>query len=518
MLSLPLLVIDLSSDDAYATMPTIMTYYDALSNDGRIVYDALMEYSEEERIGDLVITIDHMVDSGDMSRVFQAFKMEHPEYFWIYGVDGSYTFNGHDSLTIPIEFIDSVKDATDRSSKIDELQSLVALELSKYDTDDVLRYDIIKSFHDGIVTKCRYDKLAAQTPGYDNAYNILGVLMDGQAVCQGYALTMKYLCDLVGIPCMNIIGDAFDEAGGTPEPHMWNYVMLEDGLWYCLDVTWDDPTSSDGRDILRHDYYLVGSDTVTGGMKFIESHVPNYPEPYSALGSCVPTATSDVPMKLSSVEFNIRPGSEGDVNHIIGESDGAFTLTKSMIDPEDEDNILYKIGKGGNATIIANDVRFTLSYGALEQILSEMKSTSSNAFIFGCESEDVSLKDIFGKDYTKIGFVPYILNGITPVTDLDDVGAGIRVSISIPYELTSGDVEFLLMAWSVDSDGELEATSSTYSDGYVTFSTDEMDEVYVITSNPLGDFSLLVAGGIVIGAVLIVLIILALIIRAIIKH
>ena len=419
---------DLISDESDAMVPSASVYYDSLTADGKVAYDAFVEYGMNESTGDLVISIDHKIESEDMSCAVMAFKWEHPEYFWM-DIGESYIFNNVDSVTMSVEFIGPVEGATDKSAKIDELQALVSAEVAKYDFDEILTYELIKGFHDRMINECRYDVVAAEEHlSDDNAYNILGVFLEGQAVCQGYSMAMKYLCDLAGVPCINVSGNAFDEVGASAEPHMWNYVMMEDGLWYCIDTTWDDPITSNGRDVLRYDFFLVGADTVIDGMRFIESHVPAYTGSFVTLGTGIPTVASASPYKLSDSAFSIRPDSEGDVNYLIGDGgNGQFTLTRDMIDPDSEGNILYRIGEGGKATVIANGVKFTMSFDAVMQILSEMKSTGTDSFTFGCLFEKVTLVDLFGKEYEKDSVVPYMLNGVVPVLDLEDVGTGMDI-------------------------------------------------------------------------------------------
>ena len=41
--------------------------------------------------------------------------------------------------------------------------------------------------------------------------------------------------------------------------HVWNYVYLDNG-WYNLDLTWDDPISKNGKDLLEHTFFLVTSE------------------------------------------------------------------------------------------------------------------------------------------------------------------------------------------------------------------------------------------------------------------
>lgn len=61
---------------------------------------------------------------------------------------------------------------------------------------------------------------------------------------------------------------------------MWNMVKVN-GKWYQIDVTWDDPISSDGRPILRHDYFLI-SDAQMYKDHRIDSDLFNIPKAASS--------------------------------------------------------------------------------------------------------------------------------------------------------------------------------------------------------------------------------------------
>lgn len=93
-------------------------------------------------------------------------------------------------------------------------------------------------------------------------------------VCEGYARAFKVLCDRSDIPCVLVDGNAKSSATSAGEGHMWNYVQIENGKWYAVDVTWNDPNPSNvahsGHE--NENWFLVGSDTVIGGMRFLESH------------------------------------------------------------------------------------------------------------------------------------------------------------------------------------------------------------------------------------------------------
>lgn len=57
-------------------------------------------------------------------------------------------------------------------------------------------------------------------------------LVQGRSVCAGYARAYQYLMQQLGIPCYYCTGYA-------GENHAWNIVRL-DGVYYNVDVTWDD--------------------------------------------------------------------------------------------------------------------------------------------------------------------------------------------------------------------------------------------------------------------------------------
>ena len=115
----------------------------------------------------------------------------------------------------------------------------------------------IKIVHDLLVDTIEYDMTAGK-----NIYNVYGALINKRAVCEGYARACKYILDDLDIPCIIACGIGQNSTGAT-ETHAWNYVML-DGVWYALDVTWDDPVLISGigsvRPESRYKYYLKGSD------------------------------------------------------------------------------------------------------------------------------------------------------------------------------------------------------------------------------------------------------------------
>ena len=95
-------------------------------------------------------------------------------------------------------------------------------------------------------------------------------------VCEGYARAFKVLSDAAGIPVMLASGKAREHSEDSFEGHMWNEVRMDDGKWYAVDVTWNDPVSKYKFDALSglesHDWFMIGRNSIVNGMLFSETH------------------------------------------------------------------------------------------------------------------------------------------------------------------------------------------------------------------------------------------------------
>ncbi len=142
-------------------------------------------------------------------------------------------------FTVQIQYRETAQQLAAVNSGVKEV--LTALKINGK-TD----YQKVKLIHDYIINNTKYQSAP-------NCYTAYGALIDGMAVCQGYAqLTYKMLME-AGVKCYVITGKANN--GRQTQNHAWNMVRVGN-KWYYLDTTWDDPTGS--GDILRYDYFLVG--------------------------------------------------------------------------------------------------------------------------------------------------------------------------------------------------------------------------------------------------------------------
>lgn len=124
--------------------------------------------------------------------------------------------------------------------------------------------EAVTLLHDAIAQGARYDWDAYNTmsanpsvsgdAAVEASQEAYGILVNHTAVCTGYAETMLLAAHAVGIPAVVVTGEA--TAGVTTGGHAWNRVRV-DGAWRAVDVTWDDATTTDGTEVLRHDYLLL---------------------------------------------------------------------------------------------------------------------------------------------------------------------------------------------------------------------------------------------------------------------
>ena len=109
--------------------------------------------------------------------------------------------------------------------------------------DGMTNYDKIKLFHDHIINNTIYDN-----EDDNDSYTAYDLLTTGESICGGYSDIMSIYLNVLGIQNYKI----------TSENHIWNLVNL-DGVWYHLDMTWDDPVASDGKQYLIHNFFLIST-------------------------------------------------------------------------------------------------------------------------------------------------------------------------------------------------------------------------------------------------------------------
>ncbi len=108
--------------------------------------------------------------------------------------------------------------------------------------------------HDEICRRTVYTLSADGRSVQDTAS---GVLLYGEAECDGYADAFYLLGTLAGFNVGFQHGTTVESA--EDGAHLWN-VIEWDGLWYHVDVTWDDIDCEGHEDMMTYRYFNVGGD------------------------------------------------------------------------------------------------------------------------------------------------------------------------------------------------------------------------------------------------------------------
>ena len=114
--------------------------------------------------------------------------------------------------------------------------------LSTVINDSMSEREIVTVIHDEICNRMSYTN-----NGLVNSITEFETFKNGtgQLVCNGYSNLFKLLCDYAGIETQTLANNTMD--------HAWNRVKV-DGIWYDIDVTWDDCLSN-------KDYFLIPAGT-----------------------------------------------------------------------------------------------------------------------------------------------------------------------------------------------------------------------------------------------------------------
>lgn len=122
-------------------------------------------------------------------------------------------------------------------------------------------YKSIAMYVDYDKSGCHFSEVYMAGHG-NSTRSLKGALMQGKAVCVGYALVLKCCLEYIGIEAKELCGYCY----GNPKfGHAWNQVKI-DGKWYNTDLTWDYIDIRYGNKL---EYCLVSDE------KFEKDHTPD---------------------------------------------------------------------------------------------------------------------------------------------------------------------------------------------------------------------------------------------------
>ena len=291
---------------------------------------------------------------------YLALTYDHPELVWLSGAKYTIGYSvytplfesGETSIITDLELAGSTftiiptKDTgVLTGSKVNPLFDGTKSQIDAMLPANATTYDKVKAVHDKICSMVSYENNMQNigNPYYQTPYSLYyDADGDGkiETVCAGYAKMMKLQCNKYGIPCVLVTG-----VTDSGEYHMWNYVQMENGVWYAVDATWDDQSTT------MYDFFLVGSETYSsaafGTKKFGNTHIPS--GKWTTSADCV---FSYPILSTTAYKSNISVVQEG----LVQNTDGSWSYYKNN---QIDSNYTDLVQCGNDLIYIKNGVQNT---------------------------------------------------------------------------------------------------------------------------------------------------------------
>lgn len=213
------------------------------SEAGKVIYEGLFEVESDIDLERYELTVEEF--KASLSDVINS----SPELFYV-GKRFSYQVSADEQKYV-LSYTPSYQfGGTDVSkARIEEMKATfqnVSDQILSGVNPDWSDVEKALYIHDYLASRYEYDTRDPQSDTDPCRYDAYSLIVEGRAVCEGYALAYLHFMKQLGIPCRTVPSDAMR--------HMWNQIRLE-GMWYHVDVTWDDPLEDmPGR--AEHKYFL----------------------------------------------------------------------------------------------------------------------------------------------------------------------------------------------------------------------------------------------------------------------
>ena len=170
------------------------------------------------------------ISVDEINMVYDVYRRDHTEHFWI-GNGYRYLQNANTVTLLSVEYLYAGEELKTKKLEFqraaDEILSGMDLSASEFEKELYL--------HDALAKRIVYIEDV-------NAHNAYGALVEGRAVCEGYAESFQYLLQMTGIQSFIAVGSSVNPTTQIPEGHGWNYVRI-DGKYYHVDLTWNDQSN-----------------------------------------------------------------------------------------------------------------------------------------------------------------------------------------------------------------------------------------------------------------------------------
>lgn len=206
-----------------------------------VAYDALVNHIDTMDTSQIDLTTQsYACTEEDVKMLLELVRNDFPEFFW-FDYKTKYYYNEQtktaSAIACEYSYTDEQKLRADKIAFDAVIKDLVsqAADMDTYDTE--------LFFHNWIIKRCTY------IDGKTHSHDAYGAIVEGEAVCEGYARALQILLNAAGIENHIVVGSSRNEG------HAWNLVEVYPDAWFHVDTTWDDVgfSSWDEEDAITDD-------------------------------------------------------------------------------------------------------------------------------------------------------------------------------------------------------------------------------------------------------------------------
>ncbi len=164
-------------------------------------------------------------------------------------------YNSYSSISINMNNLGRIHVAINKlysNEDIIKINNEVNKIYSSLIKDNMTEAQKIKAVHDYIINNTVYDKTwINENNRVGKSNTAYGPLFNKKALCGGYTDLMELFLEKFNIKSYKI----------ASSNHIWNYVYINNE-WKHLDLTWDDPVTNTGKNLLEYNYYLLDTNSL----------------------------------------------------------------------------------------------------------------------------------------------------------------------------------------------------------------------------------------------------------------
>jgi len=214
-----------------------------------VIYNAILNRDGSCDLSDFRLSENEFLSTHDVWRMIS----ENPAvdyldtYYW-YSQSGIVTKLTFEYKSIPPDYSERLERAV--ASAMDFVKNQLQANYGQA--------ELVCAISDYIAIYCQYAYKSDGVTPDEAGSSAYSALVDKRAICDGYANVFTLLAQQFGLEVIKVSGIA--EPDGFN--HAWNMVKV-DGIWYHVDVTWNDPTP-DMPGYAGHEYLLLSDKAISG--------------------------------------------------------------------------------------------------------------------------------------------------------------------------------------------------------------------------------------------------------------